>query len=85
MAFSSYWRLVTAVFFITIASTGLASAACTEKDQEAKTGQLSDLMTRLSQKDPPRAQRISEEMMSAMALEGDVACAKLDELIAKAK
>ena len=63
----------------------LAHAACTEQDQEAKVNQLSALVTPLSQKDPPRAQKISEEMMSAMTLEGDAACTKLNELIAKAK
>ena len=85
MAFSLNCRLIAVASLLAVNSTGLASAACTEKDQEVKTAQLSDLMTPLSQKDPPRAQKVSEETMSAMTLEGDAACAKLDELIAKAK
>jgi hypothetical protein len=85
MAFSSPFRLTTAVAAFAIIATGFAHAACTEKDQEAKMNQLSVLMTPLAQKDPPRAQKISEEMTSAMTLDGDAACVKLDELIAKAK
>lgn len=60
-------------------------AACTEHDQEDKVSQLSSLMTSLSQKDPARAQQISEGMMKAMMQEGDEACASLDKLIAQAK
>ena len=82
---SSPLRLTAALALFTVASMSLAHATCTETDQEAKTNQLSALMTPLAQKDPPRAQKISEEMMSAMALDGDAACVKLDELIAKAK
>lgn len=62
-----------------------AHAACTEQDQESRVSQLSNLMTPLSQKDPARAQKISEEMMKAMMQDGDEACASLDNLIAKAK
>lgn len=68
-----------------IALPAIANAACTEKDQEDKVAQLSALMTPLAQKDPPRAQKISEEMTSAMMLDGDAACVALDKLIAKAK
>jgi hypothetical protein len=63
----------------------MAYAACTEKDQEDKVAQLGALMTPLSQKDPARAQKISEGMQSAMMLDGDAACASLDKLIAQAK
>jgi hypothetical protein len=85
MALSSSRLIFVLVFLIASASVNVVSAACTEKDQEVKTGQLSGLMTPLLQKDPPRAQKISEDMMSAMTLEGEAACAKLDELIARAK
>lgn len=62
-----------------------AHAACTEQDQESKVSQLSTLMTSLSQKDPARAQKISEGMVKAMMQDGDEACTSLDKLIAQAK
>jgi hypothetical protein len=74
--------LVAVLFF---AIPAIANAACTEKDQEDKVAQLSALMTPLAQKDPPRAQKISEGMTDSMMLEGDAACASLDKLIAQAK
>ena len=74
-----------AVAALLLALPVASHAACTQQDQESKVSQLSALMTPLSQKDPARAQKISEGMMAAMMQEGDEACASLDKLIAQAK
>jgi hypothetical protein len=69
-----------------LAFSPMAQAACTDPQAEAKMTELSNALGPLAMRNPTEAQKITEEMMSALgAPTSDATCTLYDRLLVRAK
>jgi len=69
-----------------LAFSPVAQAACTDAQAEAKMTELSNALGPLAMRNPTEAQKITEEMMSALgAPTSDATCTLYDRLLVRAR